>query len=413
MDLTADQRAAVYVARQPILQTSGRVYGYELLYRAEADDQACSDEVDRAGARVLTDVMLNLGLETLANNRLAFFNLSRRLLLAGAATLAPRGGSVFELHESIGADADVLAACEQLVGDGYTLALDDFVSGSSAEALLPFATFVKVDMQATSADKRQAIATRLLPRGITLVAEKVETEEQAVDARGMGYGLAQGYFFCRPKTFGAGALPAQRLAALHLLAAVNNPEVTIAEVDELITRDVALSYRVLRSVNSAAYGGGRAIGSVREALVFLGIEQVRHWASVWALVGSRDQMSEAMTMSLLRARHCEFIGRGVSGDETGAAWFLLGLCSLLDVILDRPMPVVLEQLPLAHSIRVALLGEENTARAVLDAVTAYEQGAWDAANQAAARAGIPAATLPEAYADAVRWSHPLTTRAVA
>src|SRR5207253_7287221 len=135
-------------------------------------------------------------------------------------------------HEDIGADADVIAACQQLVSDGYTLALDDFVAGGHAEALVPYAKVVKVDVLATTALEASAIARRFLPRGIKLVAEKVQTPAHAVEAREMGYSLAQGYFFCRPTTFGAGALPTQRMAALHLLAALNDPDVTIGEVDE-------------------------------------------------------------------------------------------------------------------------------------------------------------------------------------
>jgi len=413
MDLPVDERGAVHVARQPILQPSGRVFGYELLYRASADDQACAEALDLASARVLTDVMLNLGLETLTHNRLAFFNLSRGLLLAGAAALIPRNACVLELHEDLEPDSEMIAACEQLVASGYTLALDDFLPETPAEDLLPFVKYVKVDVLATTAEQRSAIARRLLPRGLKLIAEKVQTDAQAVEAREMGYSLAQGYFFCHPTTFGSGSLPPQRLAALHLMAALHDPDVTISEVDELIKRDVALSYRVLRSVNSAAFGGGREVGSIHDALVFLGIDQIRQWASVWALAGAHDRPSEAMTMTLLRARHCELIGRSVAGGEAGAAYFLLGLCSLLDVILDRPMPFVLEKLPLPASIRAALLGTPGPARSALDAVVAYEQGSWDAADAAATAAGIPAAILPEAYSDAVRWSHHLATHSAA
>ena len=413
MDLSVDQRVAVHVARQPILQPSGEVYGYELLYRATAGANGCSDDLDLAGARVLTDVMLNLGLDTLTNNRLAFINLSRRLLLAGAWALAPRPACVLELHEDIVADEEVIQACRQLFRDGYTLALDDYAPDGRADALLPFAKFVKVDMLSTTPAQRREIASRLLPRGVRLVAERVETQEQADEARAMGYRLAQGYFFCRPTTFGAGALPPKRMSALHLLATLNNPDVTIAEVDEVIKRDAALSYRVLRSVNSAAFGIGREVHSIRDAIVYLGLDQIRNWASVWALAGVDESASETVTLSMLRARYCEFIGRTVGGSDTGAAYFVLGLCSLLDVILDRPMAVVLEHLPLPARIRDALRGMPNTERAVLDTAIAHERADWEGAAAAAALAGIPAATLPEAYADAVRWSHHVAQHAAA
>jgi c-di-GMP-related signal transduction protein len=358
---------------------------------------------------VLTDVMLNLGLQTLTNNRLAFFNLTHRLLVTGAAVLVPRTAAVFELREDIPVDDEVIAACRQLHGSGYTLALDDFMPDSPAEALVKFAKFVKVDVLSTTAAERAAIAARLLPRGLRLVAEKVETQEQADEVRAAGYSLVQGYFFCRPVTITGTAIPAQRLAALHLLAALNQSDITIVELDNLIKRDVSLSYRVLRCINSAAVGVGREIRSIREALVFLGTAQIRQWASVWALAGVQQGGSpETLNISLLRARCCEIIGATLDDGDGGEEYFLLGLCSLLDGIFGRPMEVVIGQLPLAPSIRRALLGEQNTARAVLDAVIAYERGAWDEAGVAAARAGFAAKQLPGAYQNAALWSHELS-----
>ena len=198
MQLATDQRKTVFVARQPILDQSGRVFGYELLYRGSAGETACTTSGDLAGARVLTDAVLALGLDTLTCGLPAFVNLTKRLLVSDAGTLLPASSTVLELREDIAVDDDVVKACKRLHEVGYALALDDYSPHSGAEVLLPYVKFVKVDVLQTPARAREVLARQLQPRGIHLIAEKVETAQVAKDAAAVGYCLFQGYYFCKP-----------------------------------------------------------------------------------------------------------------------------------------------------------------------------------------------------------------------
>ncbi len=409
MHINLDSRDHVYVARQPILFPSGQVFGYELLYRAAATDTACVASGDLAGARVVADALLNLGLENLTDGRLAFVNLTRQLLLAGAADLLPRSSVVLELREDITVDRDTIEACRRLAGGGYALALDDFEAGSPAEMLMPYVKYVKVDVLTTSRQQQADIAKRLLPLGLKLVAEKVESEGDVASARQAGYGLLQGYFFCRPSTIAGMPIPSERLSYLRMLAALNSREVGVAELEEIIKRDASLSYRVLRSINSAAFGIRQEIRSIRQALVMLGTTRIRQWASVWALAGVHTSGSpETMNLAVIRARACEQIITAAAGAEVATECFLLGLCSMLDVMLGRSMAEAVSELPLADEIRDALTGTMNTERALLDAVIAYERGDWIAAEGAAARAEFRFDALKPAYENALLWSRELT-----
>ena len=412
--LALDSREGVYVARQPILNRTGQVFGYELLYRAGATSVSCEVPTDLAASRVLSDAVLNLGLETLTSGRKAFMNCSRTLLLSGHATLLPPKAVVIEVLETVEVDDAIIQMCRALRGKGYSVALDDFVPGSQAEALLPYANFVKVDVLSTTRDEWVDIRRRM-PSAVTLLAEKVESAEIYEDLKGIGYHLFQGYYFCKPKMFRAGALSGQRMAYARLLMALNDENVTIAQVEELIKHDASLVYRVLRCINSAAYGIRRQIQSIRQAVVLLGLDQVRKWASVWALAGLNEGASaELVTVAILRARACELLAQSTTTREEASEYFLLGLCSLLDVILQRPMEEAIAELPLSDTLKRALVGEQNTARHVLDAVVAYERGQWDDAVTCSERAGIGPDKLPMAYADALRWAHEMkqTARAL-
>jgi EAL and modified HD-GYP domain-containing signal transduction protein len=204
-------------------------------------------------------------------------------------------------------------------------------------------------------------------------------------------------------------MPARRLAYLGLLQALNREDLTVDQLEDLVKHDVSLSYRVLRSINSWVYGLRHEVTSIRHALVLLGLDQIRKWASVWALAGLNSSgTQETVTVALLRARCCELIGTTLVGPDEGASFFLLGLCSLLDVIVGRPLADALADMPLPVSINDALLGTPNQARQVLDAVVAYEQGKWNEALAAMDQLQLPVSALPEVYADALRWARELT-----
>jgi c-di-GMP-related signal transduction protein len=411
MSLNVDAREAVFVARQPILDATGKVFGYELLYRSSATSSPETDRREEAGARGLTDAVLTLGLDRLAEGRPAFLNFTRALLIDQAATLLPAAMVVVQLRRGILVDDDVVTACQRLHEKGYKLALD-FVSDPEAERLLSYMKYVKIDVQSISIAAQTALVKRFAAGEIRPIAEKVETVEAFHAARQSGFGLFQGYYFCKPVTCKAAALPARRLAYLQLLSALGQPAVGVREIEELVKHDVSLSLRVLRCVNSAASGLRTDVTSIKQALIMIGLEPIRKWATVWALAGlNTGGTSELVTVSLLRARCCEMLGQQLPGRSGDSELFLLGLCSLLDAIVDRPLAEAIADLPLGPEVKGALLGEDNPARAILDIVIAYEAGQWDEATEKAGALGLPDDAPSKIYAQALDWARELSRMA--
>ncbi len=411
--LNSDSREGIYVARQPILNASGQVFGYELLYRTDSDQGVTDEEKDLAAARVLNDSVLSLGLDTLTSGRKAFMRMGRSHLLGNVASLLTPKSVVLEVLASVDVDQEIIDTCKGLRAKGYSIALDSFTPGSKAASLLPFANFVKVDALATTPADRQAVR-KAVPTTTSLVAEKVETAEVYEELKTAGFHLFQGFYFCKPTTFKTGALSSRRLAYAQLLQALNDPNCTVNRVEDLIKHDASLIYKVLRCVNSAAFGIQRQIQSVRQAVVMLGLDQIRKWASVWALAGLNEgSSSELVSVAIIRARSCELLAQGLMGRDDASEYFLLGMCSLLDTILEKPMEEAIKDLPLSPTVHKALLGEENLARFVLDTVIAYERGLWDEATSMAQMAGLSAAQLPVAYADSLKWARELSQSAKA
>lgn len=400
-----DSRDTLFLARQPILDRHGRVQAYELLYRGGgADPGLASAAPDAATARVVHAAIMSVGLETLTPGCPAFLNVTRNLLMGDLSALLPPGSVVLEVLETVEVDDELVERCRELHAMGYALALDDFVPGSTAERLFPLAQYVKVDvLTLDAAARRRVIAS--VPRHVRMLAEKVETADVHVATLAEGFDLFQGYYFCRPTTFKARDMSLQQATSLRLLAALNRPNVTVTEIDDLIKRDVAMCQRLLRYANSAALGVSQRIHSIRQALMLIGLDQVRKWVSVWALAGlSGSGVSEVMTMAAVRARCCERLGARLWGSETSGSPFLLGLCSMLDVLLERPMEDVLRAVSLPERTTEALCGRANDERTLLDAVIAYERGEWDVAAAACRQLGVRVSDLPPAYAEALIWA---------
>lgn len=400
----------VFVSRQPVLDRSGRVFGYDLRHQqADRGSQPDRRTADQATAEILTDALLAIGLDVLTNGRRAFVRVSQRFLLEGVPSTLHPDRVIVELGGEVDAlNADVVRACEQLRTTGYALALDHDAS-TRLSPLLPMASFVRLDFsRVPNAPDRQRLFPAGLPAHVAGIAANVEHGEHLAQAIAEGFTYFHGFYFGRPVIKSGSSVPPHQVAQLRLLAALNDPDLSAVKLEELVKPDPAMCYRILRAVNSAGATTQATVQSIGEALVLLGRDTIRRWASLWLLASlGQDAHSELLAIACVRARTCELVAGKVGGPDAGAAGFLTGMCSLLDSILGQPMPTVVELLPLPADVKQALLGQENMQRHVFDAVVAYEWGDWDRAAELAELAGTNAATLSHAYATALSWAYDL------
>jgi EAL and modified HD-GYP domain-containing signal transduction protein len=407
-----------FVARQPILDARLHVYGYELLIRADPSEAPGGIDPSRATCSVISEGLLLIDAERFAAGRRAFVNVAREALLGGYITLLPKESTVVEILESVEPDDQVVRACRDLRDAGYLLALDDFVYEKRFEPLLDVAHFVKVDFLATDGPGRLEMVRRLAPRGIRLVAEKVETRGVFEDALQMGYQYFQGYFYNKPRIVGPrNELTGSKLHYMELLGETQRADLDLALLESVIKRDVTLTYKLLRFINSAFFGWRNEIRSIRHALVLMGEIGVRKWISFVTLAQMcDDKPEELMIQAVVRARLCEGLADRAGLPGKTQELFLMGIFSVLDAVLDGPLPEILKPLPIAAEIKDALLGDPNGLRKVFDCVLAYEGGRWSDLSKAAAGIGLDEAALPELYEQAVTWAHealPAVTAAAA
>lgn len=394
-----------FIARQPILDRMQSTYAYELLFRSgTADDFFCGTDRESA-TRSTIDLSLLLGTESLTEGRPAFINCTRDALLSGLMRTLPKELVVIEVLEDVPADEEVVRECLRLKKDGYRIALDDIVSSTDRPALLALADVIKVDFLLTDLEQQRTIASRLGKRGVQLLAEKVETHEQFSDALKMGYTLFQGYFFCRPMTIKTNDLPCTNGSYLQILRRVYEPEIDIPAIASAIRAEPSLCYRLLRYLNSAAFGR-YPVQSIVQALNLLGKDELRKWVSVMTAISlSGPRTTELIRMALSRARFCELLAEHLKLQASD--FFLVGLFSLLDAILDRPMAQIIELIPISTVCSDALCGVSNPLRQVLELAIACERGRWQPLAELCGKVGCTEAEACRCQAEALRWVRPL------
>ncbi len=388
-----------FIARQPIFDEKLKLFAYELLFRA--NDKNVFQPRKEASSTVIVDSLMLFDLQSLTGHAKAFINLDLAALQRGAARLLPPDRVIIEILETVVPTPEVVQICKELCDSGYVLALDDFIGHAKWEPLLPLAKFLKVDFRAADADTRAAIGKRFRGRGMELLAEKVETQAELQEARSMGYSFFQGYFFCKPSMISARDIPGNKLNYLRLLEAVSSAEFSHDGVENLLKQDPSLVYKLLRYLNSPLLGLRTEVHSVRQAMDLLGEIEFRRWVSILAIVAmAADKPPELIRTALTRAFFCEEISRDIGMTTESSNLFLMGLLSVTDAILDRPIAEILTTLPVSPEVRTALCGGTNRFRDVYDALLAYERADWDALSSAATRIGPVEAAIPDCYKSA-------------
>lgn len=396
---TVSGGAQRFVARQPIFDRSQKVLGYELLFRDGVEDYF-TGEVEHA-ARSTLDTSLVLGLDRLCDGRRAFINCTAAVLLKDLVTLLPPHQTVVEVLETVEPDERVIAAIQRLKNQGYEIALDDYSLNDPRAVLADEADIIKVDIRATTSADRSTLVVRHRHH-CEMLAEKVETQQEFRAAFDMGFSQFQGFFFQRPEVLTVKHVPAHRLTFLRLLEMVSRPDLDMNALEGVFKQDATACYRLLRYLNSPAFGFRNEIRSIRHALAMLGDRELRRWVRLLVtLTASSDKSPELVISALTRARFCELISQQLhhKGDL-----FLMGLLSLMDAILEVSIDTILEQLPVDHETKAVLSSQPSSLRPLYQLVLAQESGEWDQCSQLAQQLCLPEEQVSKAWWQAVDWA---------
>ncbi len=407
--LEADERGMDnFLARQAIFDRRQNVYGYELLFRSSGSNAYDGSEESLATSQVIANSLFSIGLDNLLGGKRGFINFGRNLLVGDWSTMLPSQSVVIEVLETVEPDSEVLEACRNLRAQGYLVALDDFVCEPRFEPLTELAEIIKVDIRISSRAEQTEMIAKYGSRGIKMLAEKVETHEEFEWSLDAGYDYFQGYFFAKPVIMKGRQVPGFKTNHLKLLAQLQQHDLDFVRLEKLISNDVSFSYRVIRYVNSAAIASSNTVNSIRQALMILGERETRKWISLATLPAlAEDKPNEIVMQAMVRARFCELLAAEARPAASTADSALMGMFSLLDAMINRPLAQIIGEMHLSSPITEALLGDAkpgNSFDLILRLVQKYEAADWNAVAELALILRIEVAAVASSYLQALHWS---------
>ena len=389
----------VFIARQPIFDTADKVYGYELLFRGGIENALAS----AGSSHVSLSSVLDAG--AITGGRRAFIRFPGELIERGAPATVPGELLGVQIPGDVKPSEELMQVCRSLKHGGYALALDGFTQGSGQEALVELADIIRISFLRTSAVQRMWLLEQPNLGHVAFWASEVHTAKEYREARELGCSYVQGDFFTQPVPSRGRTAASCSVAGLQLLSEVQKPEPEFDEMARIIGHDPALSYRVLRLVNSAAFGLRTEVTSIKHALLILGMKEIKEWFPLLIMTTlTQDKPDELITVSVVRARFAELTARQTELVDRSAELFLGGLFSTIDALLDQPMDEAIAGLPFPVDVQKALVGQDGPITPLYRLVLAYEQARWDEVSQLAERAGVPEQVLPRAYAAALSWA---------
>lgn len=364
------------MARQPIFDSAQKVIAYELLYRNDQDTEQAVFRDASATIDVLLNAYTSISDAGAVKRVPAFINISEDMLTNDAFPELPRKQVVIEIPATVKPTRETVKAILSLARDGYRLALDNYTNDPHFDPILKIVQMVKVDVSSLNREEMQDCVSRLRFFKVTPIAIKIESEDKLVSCSQMGFKLFQGHFLSRPKLVKGKKLESNAATLMQLMQAINQPDVTPEDLEKLIIQDPVLTFKMLRIVNSAAYSLVRKVESITDAVVLLGMEQIRRWVTLISMTSHDDKPEELCRMLLIRGSMCEALARATNQRNTGS-YFMAGMMSGLHALLGIDQASLLEQVPLADDILDAVRDYAGPIGDTLKAVIAYESGNWN------------------------------------
>ncbi|MGK9175330.1 EAL domain-containing protein [Yokenella regensburgei] len=400
-----------FVARQAIFDSQMNTVGYELLFRDSMTNRFPDVSSEQATTQLIEEQFFGAPVGRKNETNSVYVNFPHQLILDGLAETLPKNRVVIEILETASPDQQLLSAVKRLHSLGFRLALDDFTMSPEWDIFIPYVNVIKFDVQKNT---QQEIGSylqhhRQLIRNVVLLAEKVETNEEYDAYKKMGFKLFQGYFFSKPVVYKRNKLMHNRAFALKLMQEVNVEYPSLNRIEDLLKRDVSLSFKIMRYAQNILYNTRGITGlrnqSLKDIVLYLGINELRRFVLVACLTSFETvRTAEIYYMSLIRAKFCELLAGRSSSHALSNEAFMVGLFSLLDVILETPLDELMGQIAVSPEVMEALKDQEGILYRYVTLAQLYEKRLWTEASDMAGELGISEHTVMEMMNRATKWA---------
>lgn len=400
----------MFIARQPIFNKKLDVFGYELLFRSgETSNQFDGTSSTGATASVLTG-LFESGIDALVENKYALINFDEKLINSDSIELVSPDTLIIEMLESVEVTDFLVKRLASLKKKGYKIALDDFEEDYNTYPLVPLADIIKFDIMVTPLSEIGSSVNTALADKKIILAEKIETQEEYLQAKQMGFHLFQGFFFSRPSiAFESRSKITPKGQYAMLLKELKEDDPSFQKLAEIVETDVNLAYRLIRIASRRA-AEEEALYSIKRALVYMGFKEFERWVNILMLQDmGKDKPQELRKTSLIRSKLAENISWHMGLRNMRHEASLMGLFSVVDAMLDTTMEVALQDMALPATITDALVHKKGTLFPLYELIIAYEQADIQKVQGIVNRFKLDTGKLYHEYVNSIKWAKEIFT----
>lgn len=391
------------MVRQPILNQNKDIVGYEILYQDDAS--SVYNQMDTQAANVIEDFLLQLDSEKFLEGKVAYLTFTPNLLLKNIPKMFEPNHLVIQIEDNAIVHPLAQRVIYRYKKQGYRVALKGFEFAPRFFQLMDVVDIIKIDFTKYHETAMDNVVTVAKSFGKELIGYHVDCPEAYKRAWDLGIRLMQGSAVAQAQTTNVYRMDHMQSNFFHLIVAVTKDEPDLDEISEIVARDVTLAFSLIKMVNSAYFALKNRATSVKQALIILGLGQLKQW--VYLLSFKKEdsaEPSELIKISFLRANFCSelsTVSSAVTVSKSEA--YLLGMFSTLGALMQVPLDKALAELPISDEIKAGLLEGKGSCGMLYKLVLCYENADWGGMSECAAWLGIPMNIISQKYFECVEY----------
>lgn len=395
---------STYIARQAILDRNSKTIGYELLFRDSPENQFPEIDQDVASSKLIIQNHLQGDIKTISLGKLAFINFTEKCLINKYPLMFDKSSIVIELVGHSSPTDRLVKIVKYYSEKGYKIALTEYDVDDRWDALFPYITMIKVDVEKINPKRLQPVIQRVKPFNIKLAAEKVETNFQLQSLAEVGFNFYQGFFYHTPEIVEGQTLAPIKTQMLNLISETFNTPLNYNSIADIISHDVNLTVGLLKMVNNVATSTRVEITSLKQATAYLGEEKLKQFVTILALSKlTSDKTDEVSKQALITAKLMTSLASKSQFSEISDFAFITGLLSAIEVILSMPINEIVKTMPLATPIEKALVNYDGLLGELLKLTTNYITGTDDNIKALMEAYSLDADFIHKEFVEASRW----------
>lgn len=365
-------------ARKPVLDTNQEVFAYEIVFKNAIEGKDLS-ETSNLFAEEISDDIEFFENSNLADGKKVFIHFNAELLQSEVPLLLSKTNLGIEVSDDLNFKNEIKNNIEKLREKGSLLILDQVEAAPAENELYNYADIIKIDYKKASKAEHKSFIEKIKsqsPKGVKFLAQNIDEHLQFKEAKEIGFDYFQGIFFTKADIISDSGTPGYKINYLNVLKELNKDDVNFAEIEKIIKNDISMTFSLLKTINSASYGYN--VSSIKQASTLLGVKGLKKWSLLYLINGLKDDKPNILFVNTLtRAKFAESLAEEFNAADKSEDLFTMGIFSMMDAFLNRPMSKILEETALTEEIKEALLIREGVMGEILNLVIAFERVKWD------------------------------------